>query len=179
MASKLDIQKAEKSRGGAARMPTAGGSSLLDLRNQMDRMFDEFMSGWRSPLSRDLFAMTPFQAPAIGEGMIDVHFDVSESDEGLELTAELPGIEEKDVEISLDDGVLTVRGEKKFEKETKERDYHLSERRYGHFSRAMRLPDSVDQDQIRAGFDKGVLSVMLPKRPEAKARKKKIEISKG
>jgi HSP20 family protein len=178
MASKLDISKSRKPSRATAPGEMGATFPLMTLRTQMDRLFDDFMSDWRLPsLSRDLFSMPAFQAQ--GESMVDVRFDVSESDEGIEVTAELPGMAEKDVEIALDDGVLTIKGEKKFEKETKDRDYHLSERRYGNFARSMRLPDSIDQEHIRANFDKGILSIMLPKRPEAKAQKKKIEISKG
>lgn len=178
MASKLDISKPRKPSRAAAPGQMTGPFPLMTLRNQMDRLFDDFMSDWRLPsLSRDLFTMPALQVP--GESTVDVRFDVSENDEGIEVTAELPGMAEKDVEIALDDGVLTIKGEKTFEKETKDRDYHLSERRYGHFARSMRVPDSIDQNKIQANFDKGVLSIMLPKRPEAKAQKKKIEISKG
>ena len=106
-------------------------------------------------------------------------FDVSETDDAVEMTAELPGIDEKDIDLTLSDGVLTIKGEKKSEKETKERDYYLSERRYGSFARSMRVPDSVDQDNLKASFDKGVLRVVMPKRAEAKAKKKKIAIGKG
>ena len=178
MADKLEISKSRKPSRATAPGEMGATLPLMTLRNQMDRLFDDFMSDWRLPsLSRDLFGMPAFQTP--GESLVDVRFDISEGEEGIEITAELPGMAEKDVEIALDNGVLTIKGEKKFEKETKDRDYHLSERRYGHFARSMRLPDSIDQEHIRANFDKGVLSVILPKRPEAKAQKKKIEISKG
>lgn len=180
MASKIDVTKSETPQRAEAQGPAGGPFPLLALRNQMDRLFDEFMGDWRLPaFSRDFFSLTPFRMPAPGEGAVDVRFDVSETDEGIELTAEIPGIEEKDIEVTVDDGVLTIKGEKRLEKETKERDYYLSERRFGRFSRAMRLPESVDLDQIRANFDKGVLTVMLPKREEARAKKKKIEIAKG
>ncbi len=177
MSSKVEVTKPVSPQRAAA--PSAGDFPMFALRSQMDRLFDDFMSDWRMPsLSRDFLSLAPFGTQASGQGAVDVRFDVSESDEGIEITAELPGIDEKDVEVSLDNGVLQIKGEKKFEKETKKRDYHLSERRYGSFSRAMRLPDSVDQDNIRAGFEKGVLTVMLPKRAEAKAKKKTIRIGK-
>lgn len=177
MANKIEVSKeGTKSEAGLARAE-AGAHPFLALRDQMDRLFDEFMGGWRMPSpSRELFRFEPFQMPAWGRSMVDVRFDVSETDDAVEMTAELPGIDEKDIDLSLSDGVLTIKGEKKSEKETEERDYHLSERRYGSFARSMRLPDSVNQDKIEAHFEKGVLKVVMPKRAEARAKKKKIAI---
>jgi HSP20 family protein len=179
MAKKVEVSKGGKKAEGALAKTEPRAHPFLALREEMDRLFDEFMSDWRMPSrSRDLFRFEPFQMPAWGRGMVDVKFDVSETDDAIEMTAEVPGIDEKDIDLTLADGMLTVKGEKKTEKETKERDYHLSERRYGSFARSMRVPDSVDQDKIKASFDKGVLSVVMPKRAEAKAKKKKIAISK-
>ena len=179
MAKKVEVSKGGKKAEGALAKPAPRAHPFLALREEMDRLFDEFMADWRMPsMSRDLFKVEPFQMPTWGRGMVDVKFDVSETDDAIELTAEVPGIDEKDIDLTLTDGMLTVKGEKKTEKETKERDYHLSERRYGSFARSMRVPDSVDQDKIKASFDKGVLTVVMPKRPEAKAKKKKIAIGK-
>ncbi len=179
MSKKISVTKAGRpARGGAEK--AAGVYPMLALRDQMDRVFDDFMKDWRMPsLSRDMFNLAPFEMPSWGEGAVDVRFDVSETPEAMEITAELPGIDEKDVELTMADGVLTIKGEKKTEKETKERDYYLSERRYGSFSRVMRVPDSVDQDKIKASFDKGVLNITMPKRAEAKSKKKKIAIAKA
>ena len=155
---------------------------LSELRHRMDRMFDDFMGGWPSRgWTRDLWSFEPFEVPSIfagGQGLVDVRFDVAESDDAVEITAELPGLDEKDVEVTLSDGVMTIRGEKKVEEEKKEKDHYLSERRYGSFMRSFRVPDSVNQDQIKANFEKGVLKIDMPKRPEAKAKAKKIAISK-
>ncbi len=151
---------------------------FLTLRDQVDRLFEEFVGGWRMPpLRRDFFDWEPFRTPLWTHGLVDVRFDVSETDKALELTAELPGIEEKDVELLLSDGVLTLKGEKQAEKEEKEKDYYLSERRYGAFSRSLRLPETVDPDKIEATFDRGVLRIVVPKRAEAEAKKKKIAIT--
>ena len=177
---KVAVTKGGKKTEGALAKPEARAHPFLALREEMDRLFDQFMSDWRMPsLPRDLLRLEPFQMPAWGRGVVDVKFDVSETDDAIEMTAELPGMDEKDIDLTLSDGMLTIKGEKKSEKETKERDYYLSERRYGSFSRAMRVPDSVDQDKIKASFDKGVLNVVMPKRAEAKAKKKKIAIGKG
>lgn len=167
---------------------TAGGgatSPFVELRQRMDQLFDDFMQGWpsRSLARSHLFDFDrlaePFGLGRLGGDMINVRFDLSESDDGLEVTAELPGLDEKDIDVTLADGVLTIKGEKKAESETKKKDYHLSERSYGSFARSFRVPDSVDEAKVKAAFEKGVLSVTLPKQAEAKRKQKKIAISKG
>jgi HSP20 family protein len=102
--------------------------------------------------------------------------DLAEKDREYEITAELPGLDEKDVEVRLANGLLTISGEKKAEREEKEKDYHFSERRYGSFRRTFRVPESVDPERIEASFDKGVLMVRLPKSAQAAESGKKIEI---
>jgi len=96
---------------------------------------------------------------------------VTESDKEIEITAELPGLEEKDVQVNLSDNVLTIRGEKKAEKEQKEKDYHLIERNYGSFARSLDLPAGIDPDSVKATIDKGVLKVTVPKPAPAVAKK--------
>jgi HSP20 family protein len=100
--------------------------------------------------------------------------NVSETDGEIEFTAELPGMDAKDIEVTLSDNILTIRGEKKSEKEEKEKDYHLVERSFGSFSRSFELPGGAAPSAIKATMDKGVLTVKFPKpaQPEAK----KIEI---
>ena len=110
---------------------------------------------------------------------IAVKFDVSESDEGYEVTAELPGLDEKDVEVSISEGLVTIKGEKKAETEEKKKDTYISERSYGAFRRSFRLPQPISENKVEARFDKGVLRVTLPKAPEAKKKAKKIAIAKG
>ena len=100
--------------------------------------------------------------------------DVTETEKEIEITAELPGLEEKDVQINVADGVLTIRGEKKAEKEEKDKDYRLLERTYGSFSRTLELPAGVDPDTIKASIAKGVLTVTVPK--PAPAEVKKVEV---
>ena len=154
----------------------AGGdwfdTSFTELRRQMDRVFDSFAGGFQLP---SLGA--PFDLPAPRIGAVAVRFDVSESDDAIEVSAELPGLDEKDVEVVLEHGVLTVKGEKKAESEKKEKDYYVAERSYGAFRRSFRLPETVDEDKIQAAFDKGVLKLVLPKLAEAKRKAKKIPIS--
>jgi len=96
---------------------------------------------------------------------------VTETDKEIEITAELPGLEEKDVQINLSDNLLTIRGEKKAEKEQKEKDYRLVERSYGSFLRTLELPEGVDPNGIKATIAKGVLKVTVPKPAPAQAKK--------
>lgn len=149
------------------------------FRREVDRLFDDWSTGsWDWPFGRRARAGTPataqesflrFNVPAV---------DVVEKDKAYEITAELPGIDEKNVEVSLVDDVLTIRGEKSEEKEQKEKDYHLSERRYGSFQRSFRLPDGIDAGKIDASFKNGVLSITVPKSEESQRRQRKIEIRK-
>lgn len=101
--------------------------------------------------------------------------DITENDDALMLTAELPGMDEKDVDIEIENNVLTVRGEKKREHEETDERHHIWERSYGSFERSLALPRAVAADKITAKFDKGVLTVTMPKTKEAKGRKIMIE----
>ena len=102
--------------------------------------------------------------------------DVSESEEEIRVTTELPGVEEKDVEVVLADNVLTIKGEKKSEREDKKTGYHMVERSYGNFQRMIPVRYDIDPDQVEASFANGVLTVTLAKPPEAIQKVKKIEI---
>lgn len=180
MAKKVAVKKSGKTKAPSTEPARGAAHPFLALREQMDRLFDEFMNDWRIPsISRGMIEWEPIRSSLLAKGAVDVRFDVSETDKAIELTAELPGIDEKDVELTLSDGVLTIKGEKKAETEKKEKDYYLSERRYGSFMRSLRLPESVDEGKIKATFEKGVLKVELPKRAGAQAKKKKISISKS
>ena len=100
--------------------------------------------------------------------------DVYEDEHNLVLKLEIPGMNEEDLKVSLEDNTLTVTGERKFEKEEKEENFHRIERRYGTFARTFRLPSTVDTEKVEAGYDKGVLKVTLAKRAEAKPKQIKI-----
>ena len=102
--------------------------------------------------------------------------DISETDKAYEITAELPGMDEKNVEVKLANGLLTIKGEKQDEKEEKKKDYHMRERSYGSFERSFQVPDGVNADKIEANFKKGVLTVILPKSAEAQKAEKKITV---
>lgn len=157
--------------------PISGGG-LLDwhpfesLRRQVDRLFDEF------PTRRGLPDFEPFERFVFGSGTTPP-VDFVEKDGEYEITAELPGLDEKSVEVKLSNGVLTIGGEKKDEREEKDKEkgYYFSERRYGSFKRAFRMPEGVDAEKIAASFDKGVLTVKLPKTAEALKSEKKIAVT--
>ena len=100
--------------------------------------------------------------------------DIYEAENELVLTAEVPGIDEKDVEIKIEDNTLTIQGDRKFEKETKEENFHRIERSYGSFYRSFTLPRNIDQDKIKAERENGILKISMPKKPELKPKKVKI-----
>jgi len=160
----------------------AGDNPLVTLRSEVDRLFDDFVRGWPSLMSfpSRMFNFDPFRRAGEpiggGFGTLIPNVDVSESDNGYEIEAELPGLDEKDIDVAINDDVLTIKGHKKFEREEKNKDYYLNERSYGTFQRAFELPAGVDVDKIAAKFEKGVLSVSLPKSKEAKAKERKIEV---
>jgi HSP20 family protein len=111
------------------------------------------------------------------EGLVMPSIDLKEDDGSVVLTAELPGMTENDVDLEVKNGVLTLRGEKKHSYEDKKDDLQIMERRYGQVQRAMRLPESVDPEKISAKFENGVLTVTMPKKPEAAPEARKISIS--
>ncbi len=136
---------------------------FLNIRDEIDRMFDEF------------FGTLPERVTTGLENVWTPSVDISETDNDIIVTAELPGVKKDDVKISLQDNVLTIRGEKKQEKEEKNENYHRVERAYGMFQRSFTLPTTVDPKKIKATFKDGVLKIKLPKTEEA--RMKEIPIS--
>jgi HSP20 family protein len=135
-------------------------SPFLSLHREMNRLFDE------------AFRDFGFFGGAAAQSW--PHLELTETEDGYKLTAELPGMDEKDIELSLQDGTLTLRGEKKTEHEDGRRGY--SERHYGAFSRTISIGD-VDEDRVHAAFDKGVLTVTLPRSTEAERRIRRIPIN--
>ena len=149
------------------------------LRREVNRLFDDFDGGfWRAPFASSLLDIAPFRRPSVTFAAIPA-VDVAETDKAYEITAELPGIDEKNVEVKLANGVLTIKGEKQDEKEEKKKDYYMRERSFGSFQRSFQVPDGVDIDKIEASFRKGILSVTLPKSAEAQKAEKKIEVKAG
>jgi len=173
-APKLVVKNEEK------RVPTTAESHpFASLRREIDRLFEDFEWGpWRLPSTRSIFDAEPFWRGEASCSKIPA-VDVADTEKTYEVTAELPGIDEKNVEVKFANGVLTIKGEKKEEKEEKKKDYHLSERRYGSFQRSFTVPDGVDADKIEATFKNGVLTVSLPKTLEAQKQEKQIAIKKG
>jgi HSP20 family protein len=148
------------------------------LRREVDRMFDDFaMNPFRWPLRRPVFDIEPFWQPESWVAAPPIN--LVERDNAFELTADLPGLDEKDIELKLANGVLTISGQKEEEKEDKSKDFHMRERRFGSFQRSLRVPETVDADKIEAHFKKGVLTVSLPKTPAALKATKKIEVRGG
>ncbi|HET9158986.1 MAG TPA: Hsp20/alpha crystallin family protein [Caulobacteraceae bacterium] len=133
-------------------------SLFAPLQHQIDRVFDEFTAGFEG--------MAKFTSPKI---------DVAETDKAIEVTVELPGLKKSDVKIAFDDGILTVTGEKKFEKEDKARNYRVIERSYGAFSRAVELPKGIKPEDVTAKMADGVLKITAVKPAETAA--KSIEIT--
>jgi HSP20 family protein len=139
-----------------------GEDPLRTLFQEMQKTFEDFSR--RSPFAR------------FGSDMPKI--DVAESKDAIDVTAELPGVDEKDVDLTLVDDVLTIRGEKKSEREEQDKDknWHVVERSYGSFSRAIPLPFEPDATKVEARFDKGVLRIHLPKSEEVTKKEQKIEI---
>ena len=156
-------------------VPSRSGFDLdpfFSVRRDMDRMFEEMVKG---------FGAGNGMPAAFTSGGVAPKMDVKETDAGIEISAELPGVDEKDIEVELVDDVLTIRGEKKFEKEEGDKDkgYHVMERSYGSFSRSVQLPYSADPDKVAADFSKGVLKVSVPRPKEVEAKTKKIQVKAG
>jgi len=146
----------------------ATGGSLFDLHRQMNRLFD------------DLFDTAPMAAQSGGGGsgatLSAPALEVHQSDDKLEITAELPGVRQEDIDLHIEDGVLTLSGEKRSERTDQQRGY--SERSYGRFERAIALPSNVDEEACKAEFKDGVLTITLPRAAE-KQRGRKIPLGAG
>lgn len=150
---------------GFGSMPARGTDPFGDLRREMDRLFDDFTKGWSLP-------------ETTGDGFLTPKVDVVETETGLEMTADLPGIDRKDIELDVTDGVLTLmakREEAKEEKDEKKK-FHLVERTSGTYLRRFPLPFEPAEDKVEATFDKGVLKVVVPRTPESATPVKKIEV---
>jgi HSP20 family protein len=132
------------------------------MQNEINRMFSEFGRG------------LPMRWAADGD--VSPRIDVAETDTAIEVVAELPGIDEKDVEVVLRDDVLTIKGEKKGEREEKKADYHLVERSFGSFSRSIQLPFDADSEAVKANFAKGLLKVTIAKPAQVKEKTVKIPV---
>ncbi|HLQ76085.1 MAG TPA: Hsp20/alpha crystallin family protein [Terriglobia bacterium] len=132
------------------------------LQERMNRVFEDVAGrGWKT----DEPSATTSWSPAV---------DIYETDNEITVQAELPGVDRKDIALQLENNVLTLKGERRFEKETNQENYHRIERSYGGFSRAFTIPTSVDDDKIRADYKDGILKIALPKKEQVKAKQIKI-----
>jgi HSP20 family protein len=142
---------------------------LMTVQDRMNRIFDDAFRGAGRPVGEEDWALGGAWAPAV---------DIYEHEGSLVLKAELPGIDPKDVDVRVENNVLTLQGERKFESEVKREQYHRVERAYGAFSRSFTLPNVVDTEKIKAEFKDGLLRVVLPKREEAKPKQISIAVTK-
>lgn len=149
---------------------TAGGDPFVTLHREMNRLFDDVLRGAPS---------------AVGQGgrtglMLAPAMDVTETDKELRVTAELPGVSEKDIDISLNDDLLTLRAEKKQERTEEREGMHITERSFGTFQRSLRLPYQVNADQVQARFENGVLRITMPKAaPQERNRRIQVKGPQG
>ena len=141
-------------------IPWRSGDSLLDqMRTEMDDVFQRFFG---LPAESKVNGANMTWAPRV---------DIQETEKAYIVKADLPGVDPKDVEVDVHDGILTVRGEKKEEKEEKHKNYHRSERFIGQFYRSLPLPAGADENNVQATSHKGVLTISIPKKPQAQPRK--------
>ena len=137
---------------------------VLALQNRMNSLFQEYGRG-----EGDALTTAAFVPPV----------DIYEDEHKIVLKLEVPGMKESDLDIQLENNVLTVKGERKFEKEEKEENFHRIERRYGSFYRSFTVPNTLNPESVKASYDAGVLRIELEKRAEAKPKQIKVEIGKG
>jgi HSP20 family protein len=142
---------------------------LVSIQDRMNRIFDDAFRGTSRTAGEDDWALGGAWAPAV---------DIFEKDGSIVLKAELPGVDPKDVDVRVENNVLTLRGERKFESEAKREQYHRVERAYGSFSRSFTLPNVVDTEHIKAEYKDGVLRVNLPQKEEAKPKQISIAVTK-
>lgn len=174
MAKNQDKTPARTESAGQSPATQRAWSPFWDLREEVENLFDDFASGT---------ALAPFRGwrrpgGALSAGAALPRLDVIDKENEVKLVAELPGLEDKDIDVQVTDSMLTLSGEKKEETEKgdKEGDYYVCERRFGSFRRSIRLPEGIDQDKIDAHFKNGVLTIHLPKKPEAQTPSRKIKV---
>ena len=143
-----------------------------ELHQEVDNLFNNFFRGFR---------MSPFRTGSVFNnsltaGLLKPSLDIGASDTEYAISIEVPGVEQKDIQLEVSKNILTVRGEKKQEKEEKKKDYYRMERTYGSFQRVLSLPEDADQENIKASYKNGVLTIAMPKKPLLRAEVKQIEI---
>mgnify|MGYP000879946629 CR=1 FL=1 len=168
--SASDLLSRRPSRANRLALRREGETPMLAIQNEMNRMFDQFFT--------DDF---PFSTRLVARPAQDFlpKLDISETETEYKVTAELPGMEEKDIQIRLEKDTLVLSGEKKTETEEKEKTYHRVERSYGSFERVIPFDTQLDEDKVSAVFKNGVLTITLPKAGDAIRKSRQIEIKKG
>jgi HSP20 family protein len=168
----MDIRSLMPFRRAPAVSRRTGSADLFAaFRDEMNRAFDEFFAGVGFPL---LGSPSAGNAPAL----LTPQMDVSETDKEIHIAVDLPGLEAEDIELTLDDDILTISGEKAAQREEDERDYHVIERLEGTFSRSIRLPFEIDPAQVQAVFKDGVLEIAIPKPAEAHQKRRRIGVKR-
>jgi HSP20 family protein len=150
--------------GKSSNISKTGGNPAAVFQKELNNLFDDFFSG---------FEVMPFDEKAVS---FNPKVDMTEDEKEIKVTAELPGLEEKDIEVNLTRDILTIKGEKTQEKEEKGKETYYSERSYGSFTRTIQIPSEVEHDKIDATFKKGVLNITLPKFAKPVEQQKKIQI---
>jgi HSP20 family protein len=140
---------------------------FVTLQNRVNRLFGNSFSNPRGPEGQDEALTSTAFAPPV---------DIYEDEHNVTLKIDVPGIDEKDINVHVENNTLTVHGERKFEKEEKEENYRRVERQYGSFTRTFTLPNTVDQENVQADYDKGVLKVKLAKKAEARPKQIKVNV---
>ena len=138
---------------------------IVSFQRRMNKLFE------------DTFLVKRHPDEEFGAGIWSPAVDIYETESDIVLKAELPEVDQKDIEIKIDENVLTLKGERRFEKETKEENYHRMERFYGSFSRSFTLPSGIEQEKIKAQYKDGVLKITMPKKAETKSKKITVEIN--
>ena len=146
---------------------------MLQLQRELDYLFANFFRGFGMPAMGGFRPLIPFDDSRLFTPQVDL----SATDQEYRLTVEVPGITEKDVSVHINGNTMTIKGEKKQEKEEKNKDYYRVERSYGEFQRILSLPEDVEQDSVTAAFKNGVLTVTMPRKASAKSEGKRIEVT--
>jgi len=153
--------------------------SIISPSRYTLRSFDEPIVAMQRALQRTFDEAWQNMPAATETAAISVRLDIREDEKAFHVIAELPGLGDNEVEVTFDDGLLTIRGEKKIARDDKKDTWHVVERSYGSFARQVALPANIDSDQIEAKFEKGVLTVTLPKAAPEQTSAKKISIKAG
>lgn len=167
----------DTSKGKSKSLTRGGWDRFVNLRSEIDHLFDELYDNWPFTSLAQRGKSSSLTSPFVFGDTLPA-IDVCEKDDQIEVKAELPGMDEKDIEVELTDRMLVISGEKKEEREEgeKEGNYYVSERRYGSFKRSIAVPEGIDHGKVDASFKKGVLTVVLKKTQESREKVKKIKV---